>query len=203
MPVDVQGLGVDLLAFSLHKMLGPTGMGALYGRGEVLRALDGALIGGNTVTDSTYTSREPAQVPDRLEAGLQDYAGAVGSRAAVDYLSRLGMGWVEGHAALLNERLSRALEPIEGVRVLGPSEARRRGSICSFTVEGADCRDLSVILDEYANVCVRAGRHCAHSWYNAAGVASALRASFYVYNTEAEVDAFAEALRTVLGRVRR
>jgi len=197
LPVDLHALDVDFAAFSGHKMLGPTGVGALYGRRELLEAMPPVLTGGSMVEVVTMTETTYAPPPQRFEAGTQMVAQTVGLRAAVEYLGELGMDAVAAHEAALAQRLLDGVAQVPGVRVLGPSTAEDRLATVAFAVDGVHPHDVGQLLDD-AGVAVRVGHHCAQPLHRRLGVAASARASAGVYTSEADVDAFVEAL----GRVR-
>ncbi|MEM4729291.1 MAG: aminotransferase class V-fold PLP-dependent enzyme [Thermoplasmata archaeon] len=195
--VDVRKLNVDFYAFSVHKMLGPTGTGVLYGKYELLDALRPFIVGGDTVERTTYEDYKMLKPPAKFEAGLQDYAGVIGAAAAAEYLMNIGRSNVHEHEVRLNTMLTRGLKEIPGARILGPADPALRGGITSFNIEGMEPHDIAMILDEVANIMIRSGQHCVHSWFAARGIKGSARASLYLYNTEEEVKTFLE----VLGRV--
>jgi cysteine desulfurase/selenocysteine lyase len=197
--IDVRALDADFLALSSHKMLGPTGFGALWARGEMLERLRPLVTGGETVLDTTYESRTEAGAPDRFEAGLQDYAGAAGAGAAAAYVAGLGPERIRRHAVALNTAATEGLLRVGGVRILGPEDPEARGSIVNFTMDGIASQDLSRLLNDGAGIMVRFGRHCVHSWYNATRTPDSVRVSFGPYNTTGEVDLLVEHV----GRVAR
>ena len=186
LPADVGALDVDFLAFSAHKMLGPTGIGALYARERLLEAMPPFLGGGDmikTVHLQTFTSND---VPHKFEAGTPAVAEAVGFGAAITYLNTLGMEAVTTHEReLVSSALERLVE-IPGVDVLGPA-AEKKGGVASFTLEGVHPHDVAQILDHYG-VAVRAGHHCAQPLHEKFGITATTRASFYVYSMKEEVD---------------
>src|SRR5690606_22451463 len=193
--VDVQALGCDFYAFSAHKMLGPTGIGALWGRPELLAGMPPYMGGGEMIARVSLEGTTYAPPPKRFQAGTPAIAEAVGFAAAVRYLQRLGMDAVRRHDESLVERAIARLNAIDGVRVLGP--ATGRVGLVSFVVEGVHAHDLATALD-LAGVAVRAGHHCAQPLGKALGVAASTRASFYVYNEPREVDVLADALQETL-----
>ena len=196
--VDVRELDADLYVFSAHKMLGPTGMGCLYGKLELLAGLPPFMAGGETVSDVSADSCELLGPPERFEAGLQNYAGAIGFARAAEYLGALDRRAAEAHVRDLNRLATEALAGQPRVRLIGPPDPARRGSILNFAIAGLDCHDAARILDSSDNIMLRAGRHCAHSWYHRNAVADSLRASFYIYNTRPEVELFAAKVRDLL-----
>jgi cysteine desulfurase/selenocysteine lyase len=193
-PVDVKALDVDFLAFSGHKMLGPLGIGVLYGKRERLEALPPFLAGGSMIEVVRMEESTFLPPPARFEPGVPPVAQAAGLGAAVDYLSGLGMDNVAAHEESLTAHALDALLQIPGVRVLGPGTTKDQGGTVAFDVEGVHPHDVGQVLDEMG-IAVRTGHHCAWPLHRALGVQASTRASFYVYNTHAEVDALAEAVR--------
>jgi cysteine desulfurase/selenocysteine lyase len=193
-PVDVAALGADFLAFSGHKMLGPYGVGVLWGRRELLDALPPFLTGGSMVEIVEMDRTTFLPPPQRFEAGVPMTSQAVGLAAAVDYLQALGMAEVAAHEDRLTARALELLGEIPGVRIVGPRDLADRGGAVSFTVDGVHPHDVGQVLDE-RGVAVRVGHHCARPIVRRYGVPATTRASFYVYNTPAEVDALAEGVR--------
>jgi cysteine desulfurase/selenocysteine lyase len=195
-PVDVADLGVDFLAFSGHKMLGPYGLGVLYGRREVLEGMPPFLTGGSMIEVVKMEGSTFLPPPQRFEPGVPPAAQAAGLAAAIDYLTGLGMQNVAAHEESLTAHALEALSAIGGVRILGPLTTKDRGSAVSFDVEGVHPHDVGQVLDELG-IAVRADHHCAAPLHRALGVAATTRATFYVYNTHAEVEALADAVRYV------
>jgi cysteine desulfurase/selenocysteine lyase len=192
LPVDVQALGADFYALSGHKMCGPTGAGALWGRAEILREMPPFLSGGSMIRKVEIEQSTYADIPMRFEAGTPNIAEAVGLGAAVDYLEGIGMDRILEHdQALLRYALAR-LRELEGVELYGP-EGEDRGGIIAFNVAGAHPHDIATVLDQ-DGVAVRAGHHCAQPLIRVLGTQATARASFYFYNTEEEVDRFVEAV---------
>jgi cysteine desulfurase / selenocysteine lyase len=185
-PVDVRALGCDFYAFSGHKMLGPTGAGILYGRRELLEAMEPFMAGGDMIRTVRLEGTTYHDLPWKFEAGTQAIAEVIGLGAAVDYLSRLGMDAVRAHELEITEYAYEALSDVEGLTVYGPPPARRAGVI-SFSLEGIHPHDLATIADR-EQVCLRAGHHCAMPLMTRLGVAATARASFYVYTERDEVD---------------
>ncbi len=194
-PVDVQTLGADFLAFSAHKMLGPTGIGALWGRPERLEEMEPYEGGGEMITDVQLHSSTWAPVPHRFEAGTPPIAEAVGFAAAVDYLEKVGMDQVAAHDRDLTEYALALLAETPRLTVYGPPGVEDRGGVISFTLADVHPHDLATILDQ-EGVSVRAGHHCAKPLMRHLCVPATARASFYVYNTRADVDALVGALAT-------
>ncbi len=193
--VSVRETGADLLFFSGHKMLGPTGIGVLWGRREVLEALPPFITGGSVIEVVRMEGSTFLPPPQRFEAGVPAAAQAVGLAAACDYLDAVGLDAIAEHERALTERALEALTAIPGVRVLGPLTTERRGGAVSFTVDGVHPHDVGQVLDELG-IAVRTGHHCAWPLHRALGVQASTRASFYLYNTAEEVDALADGIRT-------
>ena len=196
LPLDLRALDVDFAVFSGHKMLGPTGVGALYGRRRLLEAMPPVLTGGSMVEVVTMERTTYAPPPQRFEAGTQMVAQVVGLHAAVDYLDELGMPTVAAHEVALAEHLLAGVAEIPGVRVLGPTDTRDRLAIVSFVVEGVHPHDAGQVLDD-AGIAVRVGHHCAQPLHRRLGAHASTRASASVYTTHEEVDAFLRALAGV------
>ncbi len=192
MPVDVRRTGCDFFAFSGHKMAGPTGVGALYGRREILEAMDPFLGGGEMISSVQWDRSTWNELPWKFEAGTMNIAQAIGLGAAIDYMEALGMEAVRAHERRLTayalERLREA-----GVMIYGPPDAERRGGVIAFNVPEVHPHDLAQVLDQ-EGIAIRAGHHCAMPLASLLGIAASARASFFVYNTEAEVDALVRGL---------
>lgn len=194
--VDVTRLGVDLLAFSGHKMLGPLGIGVLWGRPEVLDEMPVFLTGGSMIETVTMEGSSYAPVPQKFEAGVPMAAQAIGLSAAAQYLAELGMDRVEAHEQSLCEHLLKGLAQRPWVRVVGPDLGADRGATVAFVIDGVHAHDVGQVLDD-AGVAVRVGHHCAWPLHRALGVTATSRASFAAYNTVGEVDALLAALDEV------
>lgn len=195
LPTDVVELGADFIAFSGHKMLGPTGVGVLWGRRELLDAMPPFLGGGEMIRDVTVDGFTPNDLPWKFEAGTPPIAEIIGLGAAVDYLDALGMDAVRAHEI---ELTTYALDSLnarfgDGITIYGPTDPAARGGVLSFAFQGLHPHDISQVLDEHA-VCVRAGHHCAKPLMRVLGVGATARASVYLYNDEADIDALAAAL---------
>src|SRR5699024_27781 len=193
----LRDLDVDFAVFSGHKMLGPTGVGALYGRRELLAAMPPFLTGGSMVQVVTMDGTTYADAPQRFEAGTQMVSQTVGLHAAVDYLAELGMDAVAAHEHMLTERLLAGIATVPGVRVLGPADAHDRLAVVAFSVDGVHPHDVGQVLDD-AGVAIRVGHHCAQPVHQRLGVHASARASAAIYTTEQEIDTFV----TELGKVR-
>jgi cysteine desulfurase/selenocysteine lyase len=205
--VDVGALGVDFLAFSLHKMCGPTGMGVLYGRMDLLERLAPFVVGGDTVADTWLDRAEYKRPPGRFEGGLQDYAGIVGAGAAIDYVTRnVGYETIRAHELALNRRISERLRPLQGENfwLLGPEDPARRGGVVTMASgHGALINAIERTADEEANVMVRKGMFCANAYLHKrfdhlGSAANNLRASVYFYNTLEECDVFCDVVERVV-----
>lgn len=195
LPVDVQALGVDFLAFSAHKMLGPTGIGVLYGKAALLEAMPPFLGGGDMIKTVHLRSFVPNSLPHKFEAGTPAIAEAIGFGAAVDYLSSLGMDKVAAHEHEITAYALERLEEVPGLRLFGPS-AVQKGGVASFVFDGVHPHDVAQILDR-DGIAVRAGHHCAQPLHEKFGIPATTRASFYLYSTKPEVDKLIEGLYEV------
>jgi cysteine desulfurase/selenocysteine lyase len=200
--VDMKALDVDFFALSVHKMAGPTGMGVLYGKHHLLEEIAPFIVGGDTVSDTTYEGAKFLPPPEKFEAGLQNYAGMIGSGAAVDYIRGVGLSNIEEHEKRLNAIITKGIKDMPGLKIIGPEDPNMRGGIISFTVElpkGGDAHDIALILDETENIEVRSGAFCVHSWFNFRKCEAAVRASLYLYNTEEEAKKFVDMLGKTIG----
>ena len=193
LPVDVSRLGADLVAFTGHKMLGPTGIGVLWGRGDVLAQLPPFLGGGEMIETVTMERTTFADPPARFEAGTPPIVPAIGLGAACDYLSNLGMAAVAAHEQSITAYALEQLKQVPGLRILGPSEPIDRGGAISFELADVHPHDVAQVLDS-RGVAVRAGHHCAKPAHLRLGVQSSTRASFYLYTTTSEIDALVDGL---------
>ena len=196
MPVDFPGLGVDFAAFSGHKMLAPTGIGALYGRAELLDALPPFLTGGSMITRVGLEDAEYMPAPIKFEAGTQRVSQTVAFAAAVRYLEHVGMSNVQAWEHELGQRLAAGVQQIEGVRLLGPADPARRAGLVSLAIDGVHPHDVGQLLDTWG-IAVRVGHHCAQPLHKLSGVTASTRASAYLYNTTDDIEAFLAALAKV------
>ena len=194
--IDVRKLDADFLAFSGHKMLGPTGTGILYGKEKALEMLSPFMVGGGTVIDSTHATAKFEELPHKFEAGLQHYAGMIGLGEAANYIMRIGRDSIEKHETALNKIVTEGLAGL--VDIIGPKDAEKRGGIFSFNAGSIDPHEIAMMLDQMENICVRSGAHCVHSWFNAHNMKGSVRASFYLYNTPEECRKFVETLKMAL-----
>jgi len=194
MPVDVGALGADFYAWTGHKAVGPTGIGVLHGRAELLDAMEPFLTGGDMIASVDFQTVTWNELPYKFEAGTPPIAEAVGLAAAVDYLDGLGMERVRTHERSLTEYMLERLAEVPGLRVVGPPEAERRGALASFTLEGIHPHDVAELVDR-GGVCIRAGHHCAQPLMRCLGVGATARASVGVYNERSDIDALVDALQ--------
>ena len=194
--VDVRKLDVDFMAFSGHKMVGPTGVGVLWGRIELLNQMSPFLYGGSMVTGVTMESASYSSAPKRFEAGVPNMAQAVGLKAAIDYLSDIGMGEIHRHESALTAYGIERLSSLEGVELVGPKDLDLRGGVLSFTVSGIHPHDVGQGLDDLG-IAVRTGHHCAWPLMKRMNVVATTRASFYLYNEMSDVDALASGIEKV------
>jgi cysteine desulfurase / selenocysteine lyase len=195
LPVDVQALGVDFLVFSAHKMCGPTGIGVLWGREDLLEAMPPFMGGGDMIKRVTLKDFRVNDLPHKFEAGTPAIAEAVGLGAAVDYLSAIGMQAVSAHEHAIIAYALERLEEVPGLEVYGPP-ADRKGGVAAFTLDGVHPHDIAQVLDA-RGIAVRAGHHCAMPLHERLGLAATARASFYIYNTTGEVDRLIDGLYDV------
>ncbi len=193
MPVDVQRIGADFYAWTGHKALGPTGIGVLHGRRELLEEMEPFLTGGDMISSVDFQSASWNELPYKFEAGTPPIAEAVGLGAAVEYLDTLGMERVRAHERALTAYMLERLAEVPGLRVVGPPAADRRGGLASFTIEGIHPHDVAELVDR-GGVCIRAGHHCAQPLMRCLGVSATARASVGVYNDPSDVDTLIDAL---------
>ena len=193
MPVDVEAIGADFYAWTGHKALGPTGIGVLHGRRELLESMEPFLTGGDMIASVDFHSATWNELPAKFEAGTPMIAEAVGLAAAASYLTELGMERVRAHERELTGYMLAALAQVPGLRVVGPPEAERRGGLASFTIEGMHPHDVAEVVGR-RGVCIRAGHHCAQPLMRCLGVGATARASVGVYNESADIDALVSAL---------
>jgi len=193
MGVDVEALGADFYAWTGHKALGPTGIGVLHGRRELLEDMQPFLTGGDMIASVDFQSATWNELPYKFEAGTPPIAEAVGLGAAVEYLAGLGMERVRAHERSLTAYMLERLAEVPGLRVVGPTTAQRRGGLASFTIEGIHPHDVAELVDR-GGVCIRAGHHCAQPLMRCLGVGATARASVGVYNDRSDIDALIDAL---------
>jgi cysteine desulfurase/selenocysteine lyase len=195
LPVDVQALGCDFYAFSGHKVYGPTGIGVLYGKEEILAEMQPYQGGGDMISSVTFEKTTYNVVPYKFEAGTPDIAGAIGLGAALEYVSKLGMDRIEAHEHDLLTYATEQVVALPGVRLIGT--ARERAGVLSFVMEGVHPHDLGTILDR-EGIAIRTGHHCAQPVMDRFGIAATARASFAVYNTRQDVDALVDGIRKAI-----
>jgi cysteine desulfurase / selenocysteine lyase len=203
LPTSVKELGCDFLAFSFHKMLGPTGSGVLWGRKELLEAMPPFMFGGDMISSVAREKSRFNELPWKFEAGTPNVADVIASGAAIDYLNNLGMAQIRAHEIAITDYALKKLSTMRGINIYGPKEAARRGGVISFNVDGIHPHDLGQILSD-SGIAIRAGHHCCQPLMKDLKVMGTARASFYIYNTTAEVDLLAAALEEadkVLGNV--
>ena len=192
-PVDVANLGADYLAFSAHKMLGPTGVGVLWGRRELLEDLDPFLGGGEMISVVTREESSWAALPHKFEAGTPNIADVIAFGAAIDFLNEVGMDAVAAHDADLTEYAVERMSRLEGLDIYGPADPSERSAVVAFNYRDIHSHDVATILDR-SGIAVRAGHHCAQPLMRTLGVPATARASFYLYNERSEVDALVDGL---------
>ena len=193
MPVNVQAMDCDFYAFSGHKMLGPTGIGVLYGKFDLLDAMPPFLTGGDMITSVTFEGASWNDVPVKFEAGTPSFVEAIGLGAAVEYLSALGMDAVRAHERDIVEYALERMSEVPGARIIGPTDPDIRGGVLTFTLDGIHPHDLGTLLDR-EGIAIRAGHHCAQPLHIKLGVNATARASFYVYTEPREIDALIEGI---------
>ena len=194
--VDVKQIGVDFLAFSGHKVLGPTGIGILWGKSELLEKLEPAIFGGSMVDSVTMDGATWAKTPKKFEAGVPNMAQAVGLSTAVDYLTKIGMQNLAQHEHKLTEELLAGLKEMKAVTVVGPLDMKDRGGVVSFTVDGVHPHDVGQVLDQYG-IAVRTGHHCAWPLMKKLNLVGTTRASFHLYNSSEDVVSLLKAIEKV------
>lgn len=196
MPVSVKELGADVLAFSGHKMLGPTGIGVLWAKSELLEEWPPFLTGGEMIREVWLDRAVWADPPAKFEAGTPPIAQAIGLAAAVEYLAGIGMPTVNAHGRELTALALEGLQTRSFVEIYGPCDPKKRGALVSFNLKGLHPHDVATLLDQ-EGICIRAGHHCAQPLHRRLGISASCRASFYLYNTREEVEAFLAALDRV------
>jgi len=196
--LDVKKLDVDFIACSGHKMLGPSGIGVLYGKYDLLAEMKPFIVGGQTVLETWYDKANFETPPLKFEAGLQHYAGILGLGAAAKYLKCVGLSNIAEHEQKLNRKISDELLADDRISVIGPKTVEQRSGIFSFNIKGVEPVMISTVLDETYNIMTRSGYHCVHSWFNANNIKGSVRASLYFYNTEEECRQFIDAVKTII-----
>ncbi|MBI2404644.1 cysteine desulfurase [Candidatus Gottesmanbacteria bacterium] len=196
MPMNVQDWGADVVVFSGHKMLGPTGIGVLWAKLDILGNMPPYQYGGDMIKEVHVHETVFNDVPHKFEAGTPDIAGAIGLGAAVDYLSRLGMEQVRNHEKEMTKYAFNALSSIKGLSIIGPKDEKKRGGVIAFTMKGIHPHDIAQVLDE-DNVCIRVGFHCAQPLHEFFNIGPTARASFYIYTTKEDIDSLTSSLTKV------
>jgi len=196
--IKAKDIDADFLAFSGHKMMGPSGTGVLYGKYELLEKLNTFMVGGDTVEYTTYDSHVFLKPPEKFEAGLQNYAGAIGLAEAARYLDKIGRKNVEKHEEELNKIITEGVEGMKGLRILGPEDPKMRGGIFQFVIDGMNVHDVALMLNNMRNIMIRSGQHCVHSWFRANNLQGSDRVSLYIYNTTEEAEIFVETLKEIV-----
>lgn len=201
--INVRKLDVDFLACSGHKMLGPSGIGVLYAKHRLLEKMPPFMVGGDTVMNTTYDSFQLEEPPEKFEAGLQHYAGMIGMGAAAKYLMKIGRKNINKHEIKLNKIVSDGFNDIntnniKKINIIGPKNPELRSGIVSFNIKNMDPHEVAGMLDASANIMVRSGMHCVHSWFNAHNIKGSVRASLYIYNTEEEAKLLVEEVKKII-----
>lgn len=196
--IDVVDLDVDFLAFSGHKMLGPTGTGVFYGKAKLLEKLQSFITGGETILSSSYKDYKFLPVPEKFEAGLQDYAGIIGLGEAVKYLSSLDFKEIQEHELKLNTYITEELQKIPQIKIIGSKDANDRSGIINFYIDGVDMHKFAIMLDEMANIGIRSGQHCVNAWFDYKKIKNSARVSLYFYNTIEEARIFIINLNKII-----
>jgi cysteine desulfurase/selenocysteine lyase len=195
--IDVEDLDVDFLVFSGHKMLGPSGTGVFYGKQKLLESLAPFMVGGDTVESTTYENYKMLEIPEKFEAGLQDYAGIIGLGEAVKYLSEFSWEDLQEHELKLNKYITEELSKFPQIKIIGPKDPTLRGGVINFYIENTDMHKFAVMLDEMANIAIRSGQHCVHSWFYEKKIYNSARVSLYFYNTMEEAKVFINTLNKI------
>jgi cysteine desulfurase / selenocysteine lyase len=191
---DVKRIGCDFLMFSGHKMLAPFGVGVLYGREEILEDMDPFMFGSEMISSVKVGKSEWSELPYKFEPGTPDVPAVIGLGVAMDYLQKIGLDEVKSHEESLVSYMLEKLDDIEGLKVLGPPDARKRGPLVAFTLDPVHPHDVAALLAE-DNICVRSGHHCAMPLHERLGIPASTRASVYLYNRKEEIDALADSLK--------
>ncbi|MEM5778368.1 MAG: SufS family cysteine desulfurase [Candidatus Aenigmatarchaeota archaeon] len=197
LPIDVRKLDIDFLAFSGHKMCGPTGIGCLYGKYDLLKELNPFILGGETIKDADLKYHVLEEIPHRFEGGIQNYAGVIGLGSAVDYLTSIGMKNIENYEKELSKELTEGLLSVSNIELIGPKDYKKRSALAAFNVKGIEPHDVAIMLDEQ-NIFVRSGMHCAYPIHKFLQKnKGSVRASLYFYNTKEEIKIFIEKLAQI------
>lgn len=198
--IDVKRMDIDFLAFSGHKIFGPSGTGVLYGKYDLLHELKQFIVGGGTVKDSTYDNSVIEDIPQRFEAGLQDYSGIMGLSEAIKYFKEIGLDKIEKHIEKLNEMITLEFQKM-GIEILGEKDYKKRKGIISFNIKGIHNKEIAEILNQ-KNIFIRAGFHCVHSWFNSNKIDGSARISLSIYNTEEDCRKAIEEIKKIQNLVK-
>lgn len=193
--IDVQDLGVDYMACSIHKAFGPTGVGILYGKKELLEKAIPPLVGGEGILDTTYLTCTLESSPKKFEVGLQNYAGIIGSGAAIDFLKKINFRSYQQYLQSLNQSLTDDLLSLDSIKLIGPKSASLRSGVCNFIIKNKNPAEIGLLLSKTSRIMLRSGVHCAHSWYHEYNLSPSMRVSLSLYNTQEEVDTFISELK--------
>ncbi|MDO8647584.1 MAG: cysteine desulfurase [Candidatus Diapherotrites archaeon] len=199
LPVNVRDIGCDFLMFSSHKMLGPTGIGVLYGKEEILEKMQPFMYGGDMIKEVKWNSSSWNELPSKFEAGTPAIAQGIAFGAAIDYLQKVGMQNIRQHEKEITKYALERMKEIPQAKVYGPRDLEKRNGIVLFEAGKLDCHDIALALDEHSNVAVRSGMHCAQPIVESLNPKGLARASFYFYNTKQEIDVFIESLKEIVG----
>ncbi|MCQ2055951.1 MAG: aminotransferase class V-fold PLP-dependent enzyme [archaeon] len=195
--VNLKDLDVDFYCASLHKMLGPTGVGFMYGKSERLKNLHPLIMGGGMVSLTTYNLAKISNIPERFEAGLGNYSGIIGSSIALEYLTKIGMENIEKHEHYLQKLIQKEVEDIKRLFIIGPKDPMKRGGVFSFNIEGLRSHDVAMMLDSMDNIMIRSGMHCVHPYFLSKKINGSARASVYLYNNEEDIARFTTAIKKI------
>lgn len=192
--IDVQKLDLDFLVGSIHKMFGPSGVGILYGKQQLLEKLNPSNLGGETVINATFSSFELAPLPARFEYGLQNYSGIIAAKEAIKFVKSISQTKINENNLVLNKLLTSSIKKLSGAQIIGPSDPALRPSILNFSISNLDMGEVSVLLDKTKDIMCRSGVHCTHAWYNHHKLKPTLRFSFSIYNDTKEIETVSETL---------
>ena len=195
--IDLKKLDVDFFCASLHKMLAPTGVGMMYGKMDLLKKLKPVFGGGGIVGLTTYDTVKISPPPEKFEAGLSNYSGIIGVKPALDYLSKVGMDYIQKHERELQTEIQKLTEDVKNLTIVGPEDPNKRGSVFSFNIKGLSSHDIAMMLDNMKKILIRSGKHCAHPFFESRGIDGCARASFYIYNNKKEIELLAQHLEKI------
>jgi cysteine desulfurase/selenocysteine lyase len=196
--VDVQDLNVDFMAFSIHKMYGPTGVGILYGRKNLLMNGVPINVGGEGIVDTTYDTCTLEETPKKYEVGLQNYAGIIGAGATIKYLSKINLKKAHKHVLSLNEMISKEVVTMDHIEVIGPENHEERNGIVNLNIKNRKPEEIGLLLSKMKRIMVRSGVHCGHSWFHKYNLNPSLRISLSFYNTKEEVEVFKNTITSLM-----